>query len=376
MPAGATEQPTNAAPPAPSASETAVVADATAAPVKPSEHDRKLATALAIVPGVAVHGTGQYALGHKKTALALLIGEGIGLALVLGGFATLRESGNSRYLAGPALAATVFGTGLVVASFGADLYGTLATDGDAVELLSRAPPRFESELGYRYVGDPHFSYRHFVVESLTLRQARFRLTPSAWFASDSSNVRYRVEGAYRLLGLEPGEQGTRDDRVEIVLGGLHHRYLPEHFQRSGIELMLATRLDLSHFGSTLRGSFFELGVGYGIAKVAYDVPGLSVPADSDDLLLAQIGFGVALRGRAAVGSEARVYYDHRHDDYAAGFLSGRLISGVFGKIGGDFRWFFTPRLGLLAEAQYGSAVVGGLSLLLREGTLRAQGASP
>jgi hypothetical protein len=323
-----------------------------------------------------LHGSGHYALGHKKTALALLIGEGVGLALVLGGYGTLRASGNSRYLAGPALAATVFGAGLVLGSFGADLYGTLATDGDALDSMPRAPPRFESEVGYRYVADPHFSYGHFVVESLTLRQGCFRLTPSAWFAIDSSNVRYRVEAAYRLLGLEPGEPGKLDDHIDVVLGGLHQRYLPEHFQRSGMELMLDTRFDFAHFGDTLRGSFVDLALGYGIAKVTYDIAGASVPADTDDLLLARVGLGVALRGRAARGSEVRLYYDHRHDDYAAGFLTPGRISGVFGKFGADLRWFFTPRLGLSFDAQVGSAWVGGLSLLMREGSLHTRGTAP
>ncbi len=338
--------------------------------------DRRVATGVAIVPGVVLHGSGHFALGHKQTATALLLSEGIGIALALAGYTTLRATGNSRHLAGPALAATVFGAGLVLASFGADLYGSLATDGDAVDLLPRAPPRFESEFGYRYVADPHFRYGHFIVESLTLRQGHFRLSPSASFASNASNVRYRVEAAYRVLGLEPGEFGQRDDHLDIVLGGLHQRYLPERFQRSGLELMLDTRFDCSHFGATLRGSFIDLSLGYGVARVKYDITGLSVPGDTDDLLLARVGLGVALRGRAAPGSEARVYYDHRHDDYAAGLLIPGRISGVFGKFGADLHWFFTPRVGVLLDAQVGSAVVAGLSLLFREPKWPTKAASP
>ncbi|HEX2674362.1 MAG TPA: hypothetical protein VHM25_25975, partial [Polyangiaceae bacterium] len=272
---------------------------------KPLTRDRKIAAAAVFVPGVALHGSGHYALGHKKTALALLISEGVGLALVLGGYGTLRATGNSRYLAGPAVAATVFGASLLLASFGADLYGTLSTDGGAVDLMSRAPPRLESELGYRYVADPHFSYAHFVIERFTLRQGRFRLEPSAWFATNSSNVQYRVEAAYRVMGLAPGQIGNRDDHVDLVLGGLHQRYLTEHFRRSGVEVALDTRLDLSHLGDTLRGSFVDVALGYGVAKVTYDLQGLDVPGDTDQLLLAKVGLGVALRGRAAGGSEAR-----------------------------------------------------------------------
>jgi hypothetical protein len=345
-------------------------------PNEPLTRDRRVAGGLAIVPGAALHGSGHYALGHKKTALALLITEGVGLALLIGGIGTVLVSGNSRNLAGPAVVATVFGAGLVFASFGADLYGTLATDGDAVDLLRRAPPRLESEIGYRYVADPHFNYGHFVVESLTLRHGNFRLTPSAWFASDASNVRYRVEGAYRLLGLSPAEFGKHGDHLDVVLGGVHHQYLPEHFQRSGIELSLDSRFDFGHFGRTLRGSFIDLALGYAVAKLTYDIQGVRVPSDTDDLLLARVGLGITLRGRAAAGSEARVYYDHRHDDYAAGFLTPGRVSGVFGKFGADLRWFFTPSVGVLADAQVGSALVGGFSLLLREGKSRPPGAWP
>ncbi len=167
----------------------------------------------------------------------------------------------------------MIGSGLLLASFGADLYGTLNSDGGAVDLIPRAPPRLESELGYRYVADPHFSYGHFIVESLTLRQGYFRFTPSAWFASNASNVRYRVEAAYRVLGLAPGELGKRDDHLEVVLGGMHQRYLPERFQRSGIELALDSRFDFCHFGDTLRGSFIDLAIGYGLARVSYDLAG-------------------------------------------------------------------------------------------------------
>jgi len=331
---------------------------------------------LAVVPGVAIHGSGHYALGQKKTALALLITEGVGLALLVGGLTTVLASGNSRDLAGPAVAATVLGSGLVLASFGADLYGTLATDSGALDQIPRAPARFESEVGYRYVADPHFRYGHFLVESLTLRRGYFRLTPSAWFAIDASNVRYRVEGAYRALGLEPGELGKYDDHLDFVLGGVHQRFLPERFQRSTIDFAFDTRFDFAHFGDTLRGSFIDLALGYGLAKVTYDIQGFRVPADNDELLLMRVGLGITLRGRAARGSEARVYYDHRHDDYAAGFLTPGRISGVFGKFGADLRWFFTPSLGVLFDAQVGSALVGGASLLLRDGALRTEGAAP
>jgi hypothetical protein len=339
------------------------------APDAAAEPPRALAAALAVVPGVALHGSGHYVLGRRDTAWRLFAAEGLGLGLLIGGVSLELGSGNSRALAGPALVATILGAGLVVASFGADIYGSLATDSPSLEHVPRAPARFESELGYRYVADPRFSYSHFVVERLTLRTGPFRIEPSAWFATSSENVRYRLEGAVRAYGLTPGEPGTKDDHVDVVLAGVHHRFVPEGFARTGGEVALDVRYDLSHLGDTLRGGFVEAKVGYAYAKVDYDVPGVRVPPDTDDALLLATGVGVALRGRAAPGSEARLYYDHRHDDFAAGLLLEGRVSGVYGHLGADLRWYFGPRVGVLLVAEVGAAFVGGLSLLLREGKL-------
>jgi hypothetical protein len=89
----------------------------------------------------------------------------------------------------------------------------------------------------------------------------------------------------------------------------------------------------------------------------------------DALLLTTFGFGVILRGKAAPGSIARLYYDHRHDDFAAGWLMPGLGSGAPGHFGGELRWYFGKRVGISGEAQVGSAVLGGVSLLLRENVM-------
>ncbi|HEY3493498.1 MAG TPA: hypothetical protein VGK73_02385 [Polyangiaceae bacterium] len=354
--------------------EATPVEPASAEPPRPSPSRRALSTAAAVVPGAVVHGSGHLVAGDPQTGYTLLAAEGVGLGLVLGGGTTFLLSGASRYLVAPAAALTILGFGLFGFSLAADIYGTASADGGAVELVPRLAPSFESELGYRYVADPRFAYDHFVVESVTWRGGHYRVTPSAWFATGGENARYRVEGAYRLIGVLPGERATTSDQLDIVLGALHHRYSPEHFQRSGIELALSSRYDLAHVGPSLRGAFVEFGVGYGLARIDYDLRGSDVPADGDDILLANLGFGALLRGKAAPGSEIRFYYDHRHDDFAAGLLMTGLLSGVPGKFGLDGRWFFSPRVGVLADVHAGSAVVSGLSLVLREGIAPRPGA--
>jgi hypothetical protein len=86
------------------------------------------------------------------------------------------------------------------------------------------------------------------------------------------------------------------------------------------------------------------------------------------LLLGRIGFGITLRGLSAPGSELLLYYDHRHDDYAAGLKIRGIGSGAVGHFGLSGRWFFNESIGIAGDVQAGSAYIGGASLLFRSGT--------
>jgi hypothetical protein len=61
-----------------------------------------------------------------------------------------------------------------------------------------------------------------------------------------------------------------------------------------------------------------------------------------------------------------VFYDHRHDGYAGGLLMPGLGSGVAGQLGVRGRWFFDERYGIAAEGMFGSAIVAGASLVVRD----------
>ena len=68
---------------------------------------------------------------------------------------------------------------------------------------------------------------------------------------------------------------------------------------------------------------------------------------------------------SAPGSEALLYYDHRHDDYVAGLKVRGLGSGVIGHFGASARWFFNERFGIAADAQVGAAVMAGASFIFK-----------
>jgi hypothetical protein len=344
--------------------------EATSAPT-PSQ--RAISLPAAIVPGAIVHGTGHFALGQPRTARRLLLMEGIGLGLFLSGGLTIVLTGASRYVVAPAAALTMTGFGLFSTSYFADIYGTVSRDGGATISRYRSPARFETELGYRRVEDSQFSHRDFLIQRVSRQIGPVRLSPSGWFDVRGTTARYRVEGQLRLSGSYDEPRPRDSSYLDATLGFVHQRHRPEEFNKSSAELSLDGRYDLARLGPTLRGAFIELSAGYALGRLDFDVSGVTVPADIEHLLLGRIGFGVMLRGQSAPGSEALIYYDHRHDDYAAGLKIPGIGSGVVGHFGLATRWFFNDSFGIAADVHAGSAYVAGASLIFRSGLSGAPG---
>jgi hypothetical protein len=332
------------------------------------ERSRVLPAAAAVGPGLVVHGSGHWALGEPATARRLLLLEGIGLGMFLAGGLTIVFTGASRYFVAPAATVTVAGFGLFSTSYLADIYGSVSRDGAATLSRYRPPARWETELGYRRVSDPQFAYRDFMVERVSRQIGPLRLSPSGMFDVKGETARYRFETQYRVAGVSDDPTPSDLSYVDLTLGFVHQRHRPEHFTKSSAELSVDGRYDLARLGRTLRGSFIELSAGYALSRIDYDLRGLAVPHDLEHLLLGRIGFGVTLRGLSAPGSEALLYYDHRHDDYAAGLKLTGLGSGVAGHFGLSARWFFTESIGVAGDVQAGSAYLGGASLLFRPST--------
>jgi hypothetical protein len=336
-------------------------------PAPPTATERALATGAVVVPGVLVHGSGHFVTGESKTARRLLLAEGVGLGMILTGGGVLALTGASRYLTGPAAGVAIGGFGLFLGSFAADAYGVLNPDGGAAGERSRTAAGAESELGYLALSGPRVDEPGYVVQRLSLRAGSLRVTPSGVFSARGTSARYRVEGAYRFLGSTPNASGHgTSDHLDLVVAAFHHREPSDYVARSSMELQLDTRYDLSHVGPTLRGAFVDFSIGYAAAHVAYDVNGIAVPGDFDSALLGRFGFGAIFRGAAHSGSEASLYYDHRHDDLVGGLVMRGLGSGAAGRFGFDARWYFTPNFGLSVRGEVGSAWLGGASLLFRE----------
>lgn len=337
---------------------------------------RVLPVAAAVVPGVVVHGTGHFAAGESATARRLLIMEGVGLGMFLGGGVTIAVTGASRYFVAPAASVTMLGFGLFSTSYLADIYGTAAVDGNAALSRPVPPARWESELGYRRIDDPQFAYRDFLVERVSRQIGPLRLSPSGWFSLQGDSARYRAEAQYRAAGNYSEPHPSDISHLDVTFAVTHQRHHPEHFTQSTVELSLDGRYDLARLGRTLRGSFIELGAGYALGRIDYNLTSVTVPHDLEHVLLGRIGFGITLRGLSQPGSEFLAYYDHRHDDYAAGLKLPGRGSGIAGHFGLATRWFFTDHTGVLLDAQVGSAYIAGASLLFRSAPPARLGARP
>ncbi len=329
---------------------------------------KPLAVAASVVPGVLVHGAGSWVDGDDETALRLLEAEAAGLGLILAGGVPIALTGASRYVIGPAAAVSIVGFGLFTVSWAADVYAVTAPEGGWGRARN-VTPWIQTELGYRRVQDPRFAYDHFVVQSIDVRAGRFRLMPSAWWSADARNSRLRLVGGYRAFGPTPREgEAERPDgsALDLEAALTRHDYGDDGFKIGTFELFARSRTDLVRVAKPLEGSFFELGLGGAVQQFAYEVPGVSIPSDLETMLLARFGFGVYVGGPSAPDGEFLLYYDHRHDDYAAGLLSTVPTSGVLGHFGLDGRMFFSENWGGSGQAQVGAALVAGLSLVFRE----------
>jgi hypothetical protein len=325
-----------------------------------------LAAGAAVVPGVLVHGSGHFVAGDTSTGYRLLELEGIGVGTLALGFVPIVATGASRRIVGPAAALSVVGAGMFVISTLADLYGVLAPRGGAGASSGQAP-LFGAEAGYRYVYDPVFARRHFVVYQLDYRPGSWRFHPSAWFDLEGSTSRMRAPVAFRVAGPKaaPAPASIDGSYFEVEAALTRHAEIADRFVTTTAELSVEGRLDMRRMAPSLTGSFAEMGVGWAMQRYAYQVRGAA--PDVGDLLLARFGYGMYLGFPGGARGEVMLYYDHRHDDFAAGLKIPGIPSGVAGHFGVEGRAFVSDRWGFSAEAVAGSAYVIGASLLFRQG---------
>jgi hypothetical protein len=345
-------------------------------PQPPAAVPRWVPPVVAVVPGVLVHGSGHFVAGDRPTAWRLLKYQAIGLGALLAGGAALAVTGASRRTIEPAILTAAAGGGLLATSWLADLHGVLAPPGGAGAPL-RVLPFVEAQLGTRLVDNPTVPGRFFLGPSLDVRLGGWRLSPGAWLPIDGNDQsRYAAQFAYRVAGprATPAHLVADGSSFDVVLGVVHHRFSEDahgaipgaSFDMTTVDLHLEGRYDLRRVAPSLTGAFVEGAAGVGLGAYHYAVAGTT---EANSVLVARFAFGLDVGHRVERWGQARIFYDHRHDDFAGGLKMPGLGSGALGYFGVEGAAYVSRDWGLRGEVQVGSAWVVGLGVARRFGSV-------
>lgn len=285
------------------------------------------------IPGVLLHGSGVYAAGDEDAGWRLLALEGAGLGAAIAGALSLWATRASRRTVGPIVAVTVSGFGLFVSTWLADLVGSAGLGESGV--VPRQRYLAELRTGYQYVYDPLFEHHSFWGLEGALRLSAWHLSARVLAALHLDEQLYALHTGWRFFG-PLGKQASADGSyLDFDLGVTHHRNGVDGFSVLGIEGALQGRLDFGLLGRSLRATFMELGLGWGLQFYAYPELDLALGTDSVDTLLARFRFGTVLGEWRQGQLELGFYYDHRRDTLAGGVGLNDISSGSMGFFGLD-----------------------------------------
>lgn len=324
-----------------------------------------LPPAVAVMPGVFVHGAGHWVMGHRDTAIDLMLLEAGGVVMMGAASGLIGPTGASRKLISFAYPLALSGFALFSGTWLADIYGTLS---HGREVGARTDvPNLNVRAGYLHVYDPQFHYRNFAVVGVDLNAAFLRLSPTAWVAADDANRRLRAELAVRLGGPradKPARLYASGSSVDVFHATMWHDFDSDGFELLTFEFGVQGRYDMAHMAETLRGSFADMRLGWGLQIFDFDHPDLEFGSDTSDMLLMRIGYGLYLDERGL--GEVQFFYDHRRDDFPGSITIIPTTGGILGfHIGTNGRYPIAGPWGVTWEAAMGSAYTGLLGVTYR-----------
>ncbi|HEY5950268.1 MAG TPA: hypothetical protein VIV40_32465, partial [Kofleriaceae bacterium] len=217
---------------------------------------RAAAIALAIVPGVLVHGIGAWTVGEKRPAKKLLTGEVIGLGVAgLSGLLVGGSGGNPYTM--PGIPFVVAGGGLLMQSWFTDIW--IAAGGSAIIDQPRAVAPWSIELGTSWL---HDAYRERALMRGGGRIELGRVGVGALALVDAGGDAEVAQGdvRVRLLGAPAtGELVEDGSRLGVRVGSRWHRDAADRVTQWTQEIAIGGRLDLDRIDRAFSNSFAELG---------------------------------------------------------------------------------------------------------------------
>jgi hypothetical protein len=291
---------------------------------------RAAAIALAVGPGLVVHGIGSWIVRERRTAKRLLYGEVIGLGIATGAGLLVGGSGGNPYTIVPGVPIVIAGSGMFFQSWLADIY--VAAGGDNIVERARAQAPWSVELGTSWL---HDAYRE---------RALLRAGATAWLGTVTDGPLARVgvganglfdaggdaklaDGSVhvRLLGpIASGDVIDDGSRLTVRAGTRIHVDDADRTSQWTQELEVSGRLDLVHLDERFASSFAELGTGVGIVRVKYN----DMTSEWSSALLGHFAWGAYLGARG----EAKLFYEHTRDGLVGGLPAWRA-AGFVGHVG-------------------------------------------
>ncbi len=313
------------------------------------------AIALAVVPGILVHGIGSYTVKECFLAKRLLAMEGVGIVgMAAGGLPTGISGGNPYTI--PFVPLLTTGTGLFLSSWLTDIW--VAADGPSSLPEPRAQAPWAIELGSVYQRD---AYRHrlYARAAARIELRRVGITASGLQHAGGDAYESALGTEVRLLGAPASGRYLLDTtRLAARVVG---RYRHDDDDMVGVatgEVELAGRYDHRRIAKQLAGTFTDVSVGVAFERASYTPGG----HDTSTLLLSTFAWGMYLRNLG----EVRLFYDHRRDSLAGGLHAGRA-AGFIGSFGTALDLRVWGPWAAHAEIEYGSGWIGTLAVRYQGG---------
>lgn len=329
----------------------AISARAQAEPAEISPARRAAAIAVAVFPGILIHGAGSWIAGEDRAAKRLLAIEGLGLGGLVVGGGPIAYSGSSPYTIWEGVPLVVGGTGLFVSSWLADLW--TAAGGRDASRAPIAPPPWAIDVTTTWLHDA-YRERALLGGAGHVELGRLGLDAGGYVDAGGASNMAELAARWRLLGAAPTGRAIGDgSRLGIRAALRRERDDDDRVTLATAEAVASGRLDLARVDPAIAGSFAELGVGAGITRTTYprDLH------DRDAILLAGFAWGVYLGDRG----EASLFYDHRRDGLAGG-LAASHAAGFVGSVGGNAEVRVVGPWAARAQLQIGNAWVSTLGV--------------
>jgi hypothetical protein len=283
---------------------------------------RAAAVALAIGPGLIVHGIGSWTVREKPAAKTLLKSEIVAGGVVAVAGLLVGGTGGNPYTIIPGVPLLVAGGGLLLQSWWTDIW--VAAGGSRIAARPRALVPWSVELGTSW---QHDAYRE---------RALMRAGGDVWFGRVGASASALLDAGgdaklalgnvhVRLLGADAtGDVVEDNSRVVARLGTRIHVDDDDRTSQWTQEVEVSGRLDLARVDRAFRASFAELGVGIGAVRTKYS----DAARDWSSELLGHFSWGAYLGERG----EAKLFYEHTRDGLIGGFPAGRA-AGFLGHLG-------------------------------------------